>query len=43
MVVDLEIGATLGNGFYDYCFFYSQKELARFYEAKYTIFFEKKL
>ena len=28
MVVDLEVDATLGDGFYDYCFFfYSQKEL----------------
>ena len=27
MVVDLEVDATLGDGFYYYCFFYSQKEL----------------
>ena len=27
MVVDLEVDATLGDVFYYYCFFYSQKEL----------------
>ena len=27
MVVDLEVDATLDDGFYYYCFFYSQKEL----------------
>ena len=27
MVVNLEVDATLGNGFYYYCFFYLQKEL----------------
>ena len=27
MVVDLEVDVTLGDGFYDYCFFYPQKEL----------------
>ena len=27
MVVDLEVYATLGEGFYYYCFLYSQKEL----------------
>ena len=27
MVVDLEVDATLGDGFYYCCFFYSQKEL----------------
>ena len=25
MVVDLEVDSTLGEGFYYYCFFYSQK------------------
>ena len=27
IVVDLEVDATLGDGFYYYCFFHSQKEL----------------
>ena len=27
MVVDLEVDATLGDEFYYYCFFYSEKEL----------------
>ena len=31
MVVDLEIDATLGDGFYYYCFFYSQKEYLHFF------------
>ena len=41
MVVDLEIDATLGNGFYYYCFFYSQEELGRFYKAIFTIILKK--
>ena len=27
IVVDLKVDATLGDEFYYYCFFYSQKEL----------------
>ena len=30
VVVDLEVDATLGDGFYYYCFFYSQKGLGLF-------------
>ena len=40
MVVDLEVDATLGDGFY--YFFYSQKELA-FTKFYLQLFFEKKL
>ena len=30
MVVDLEVDAILGDKFYYYCFFYSQKKLVGF-------------
>ena len=40
MVVDLEVDATLGDGFYYYCFFYSQKELG-FTKSYLHFFFEK--
>ena len=39
MVVDLEVDATLGDGFYYYCFFYSQKELG--FTKSYLHFFAK--
>ena len=39
MMVDLEVVATLGDGFY-YCFFYSQKELG--FTKSYLHFFLKK-
>ena len=39
MVVDLEVDATLGDGFY-YYFFYSQKELG--FTKSYLHFFLKK-
>ena len=41
MVVDLEVDATLDDGFYYYCFFYSQKELG--FTKSYLHFFWKKL
>ena len=41
MVVDLEVDATLGDGFYYYCFFYSQKELG-FTKSYLHFFFLKK-
>ena len=37
MVVNLEVDATLGDGFY-YCFFYSQKELG--FTKSYLQFFK---
>ena len=40
MVVDLEVVATLGDGFY-YCFFYSQKELGFTKSYLHFFFFEK--
>ena len=39
MVVDLEIDATISDGFYYCCFFYSQKELG--FTKSYLHFFEK--
>ena len=42
MVVDLEIDATLGDGFYYYCFFYSQKELGFTKSYLHFFFFLKK-
>ena len=41
MVVDLEVDATLGDGFYYYCFFYLQKELG--FTKSYLQLFRKKL
>ena len=39
MVADLEFDATLGDGFYYYCFFYSEKELG--FTKSYLQYFEK--
>ena len=39
MVADLEFDATLGDGFYCYPFFYSEKELG--FTKSYLQFFEK--
>ena len=39
MLVDLEVDATLGDGFYYYWFFYSQKELG--FTKSYLHFFAK--
>ena len=39
MMADLEVYATLGGGFYCFCFFYSQKELC--FTKSYLQFFEK--
>ena len=41
MVVDLEVDATLDDGFYYYCFFYSQKELGFTKSYLHFFFFEK--
>ena len=41
MVVDLEVDSTLGDGFYYYCFFYSQEELG--FTKSHLHFFRKKL
>ena len=41
MLVDLEVDATLGDAFYYYCFFYSQKEL-RFTESYFCFYFLEK-
>ena len=40
MVVDLEVDANLGDGFYYYCFFYSQKKLVVF-QVIFTIFLKE--
>ena len=40
MVVDLEVDATLGDGFNYYCFFFSQKQLG-FIKSYLTLFLEK--
>ena len=41
MVVDLEVDAILGDGFYYYCFFYSQQELGFTKSYLHFFFFEK--
>ena len=39
MVVDLEVDATLGDGFNYYCFFFSQKQLG-FIKSYLTLFWK---
>ena len=40
MVIEIEVDATFGDGFYYHCFFYSQKELG-FTESYLQLLFEK--